>query len=59
MTIIGYGQFEYTVKSSTATVRWPVLGLALQKNHISFYNCQRRRRAGHLPLLGPARTGVR
>lgn len=38
MTMIGYGQFEYTVKSSTVPIRWPVLGLALQKNYISLYN---------------------
>ena len=38
MTMIGYGQFEYTVKSSPAPIRWPVLGLALQKNYISLYN---------------------
>jgi hypothetical protein len=38
MTMIGYGQFEYTVKGSAAPIRWPVLGLALQKNYISLYN---------------------
>lgn len=38
MTMIGYGQFEYTVKSSAAPIRWPVLGLALQKNYISLYS---------------------
>ena len=38
MTMIGYGQFEYTVKSSADPIRWPVLGLALQKNYISLYN---------------------
>jgi len=38
MTMIGYGQFEYTVKSSTTPIRWPVLGLALQKNYISLYS---------------------
>lgn len=38
MTMVGYGQFEYTVKSSTIPIRWPVLGLALQKNYISLYS---------------------
>lgn len=38
MTMIGYGEFEYTVKSSTAPIRWPVLGLALQKNYLSLYS---------------------
>lgn len=38
MTMIGYGRFQYSVKSSTALVSWPVLGLALQKNYISLYN---------------------
>lgn len=37
MTMIGYGQFEYTTKSSPAPIRWPVLGLALQKNYLSLY----------------------
>jgi hypothetical protein len=37
MTMIGYGRFEYSVKSSAAVVSWPVLGLALQKNYISLY----------------------
>jgi hypothetical protein len=36
--MIGYGHFEYTVRSSTAPIRWPVLGLVLQKNYISLYN---------------------
>jgi len=26
MTMIGYGLFEYTVKSSATPIRWPVLG---------------------------------
>ena len=38
MTLIGYGQFQYSVKSSPVPVTWPVLGLALQKNYISLYN---------------------
>jgi hypothetical protein len=37
MTMIGYGQYRYTVKSSPAPVTWPVLGIALQKNYLSFY----------------------
>jgi hypothetical protein len=39
MTMIGYGKYQYTVKSSDVPVVWPILGLALQKNYISFYNC--------------------
>jgi hypothetical protein len=38
MTMIGYGQHEYTVKNSPVTVIWPILGIALQKNYLSFYN---------------------
>jgi hypothetical protein len=38
MTMIGYGQFQYSVKSSPVPVTWPILGLALQKNYISLYN---------------------
>lgn len=41
MTMVGYGQFEYTVQSSATPIRWPVLGLALQKNYISLYNSAR------------------
>jgi hypothetical protein len=37
MTMIGYGQFEYTMKSSSVPIRWPVLGLTLQKNYISLH----------------------
>jgi hypothetical protein len=38
MTMIGYGRYEYTLKSSPTPVTWPILGLALQKNYISLYN---------------------
>ncbi len=38
MTMIGYGQYQYTVKSSPALVTWPILGIALQKNYLSFYS---------------------
>lgn len=37
MTMIGYGDFMYTVKSSPEPIRWPVVGLALQKNYLSLY----------------------
>ena len=36
MRLIGYGSFEYSVKSGK-TVKWPIIGLALQKNYISAY----------------------
>ncbi len=29
MTMIGYGRFQYTVRSSPVPVAWPILGLAL------------------------------
>jgi hypothetical protein len=38
MTMIGYGRYQYTVKSSPTPVTWPILGIALQKNYFSFYN---------------------
>jgi hypothetical protein len=38
MTMIGFGRFEYTVKSSAVPIGWPVLGLALQKNYIGLYH---------------------
>ncbi|QND54512.1 DUF1801 domain-containing protein (plasmid) [Phyllobacterium sp. 628] len=37
MSMIGYGHFHYSVKSSRTPVNWPVLGMALQKNNISLY----------------------
>jgi hypothetical protein len=37
MTMIGYGRYQYTVKGSPEPVTWPVLGVALQKNYLSFY----------------------
>lgn len=37
MSMIGYGAFHYTVKSSPTPIKWPALGLALQKNHLSLY----------------------
>ena len=36
MKLIGYGSFVYSVKSGK-TVKWPIIGLALQKNYISVY----------------------
>lgn len=36
MSLIGYGSFEYEVKSGQR-VTWPIVGLALQKNYISLY----------------------
>ncbi len=36
MTMIGYGQFRYAIKSGKET-SWPVIGIALQKNYISVY----------------------
>lgn len=42
MTMIGYGRFEYTVKFAPDTVVWPIVGLALQKNHLSLYLAAKR-----------------
>jgi hypothetical protein len=36
MNMIGYGRFQYAIKSGKTT-SWPVIGLALQKNYISIY----------------------
>jgi hypothetical protein len=36
MSIIGYGRFQYEVRSGQR-VQWPIVGLALQKNYISLY----------------------
>lgn len=60
MTMIGYGQFEYTVKNSAAMVTWPVVGLALQKNYISLYTsvdtCGTPFACGYSGRLGRARV---
>ncbi|SDP00764.1 hypothetical protein [Phyllobacterium sp. OV277] len=37
MSMIGYGRFAYNVKSSDRPIAWPIVGLALQKNHLSLY----------------------
>ncbi len=37
MIMIGYGHFFYRAKSSPEPVKWPVIGLALQKNYLSLY----------------------
>ena len=63
MTMIGYGRFEYTVKSSTVPVSWPVLGLALQKNYISLYSSvsgdDRPFTVGYSGRLGRARVSAK
>jgi len=41
MKMIGYGRFRYAIKSG-ATIEWPVIGVALQKNYISVYVAVRR-----------------
>jgi hypothetical protein len=60
MTMIGYGQFRYAIKSGKSTP-WPVIGVALQKNYISVYVAVTR---GGKPLvscyagkLGELRSG--
>ena len=42
MTMIGYGAFNYIVKASVEQVKWPVVGLALQKNYLSLYSSARK-----------------
>ncbi|UGX87923.1 DUF1801 domain-containing protein [Phyllobacterium meliloti] len=37
MSMIGYGRFAYNVKSSDRPIAWPIVGLALQKNHLTLY----------------------
>lgn len=37
MILLGYGHFFYSAKSSPEPVKWPVIGLALQKDHLSLY----------------------
>ncbi|UMP04824.1 DUF1801 domain-containing protein [Amycolatopsis sp. EV170708-02-1] len=37
MSLIGYGKFQYRVKSSSEPIDWPIVGLALQKNYLSLY----------------------
>ncbi|WP_163511708.1 DUF1801 domain-containing protein [Fodinicola acaciae] len=37
MRLVGYGLFQYHVKASAQPIDWPVIGLALQKNHLSLY----------------------
>ena len=37
MTLIGYGEFPYAIKTSPEPIRCPVVGLALQKNYVSLY----------------------
>lgn len=61
MTMIGYGQFRYAIKSGKSTP-WPVIGVALQKNYISVYVAVTR---GGKPLvscyagkLGELRSGA-
>jgi hypothetical protein len=41
MKMIGYGQFQYAIKSGKTTP-WPVIGVALQKNYISVYMAVRK-----------------
>ena len=63
MTMIGYGQYQYTVKSSDVPVVWPILGLALQKNYISFYNSANGEgvpfTCGYVGQLGRAKVSKR
>ena len=61
MKLIGYGSFRYAVKSGQ-TVKWPLIGLALQKNYISVYLSVTRNKQpilnSYKAKLGAARYGV-
>jgi hypothetical protein len=61
MIMIGYGSFEYTVKASTDPTAWPIVGLALQKNHLSLYVAPRQDGSSFVSPsageLGKARVG--
>jgi hypothetical protein len=63
MTLIGYGQYEYTVKNSPIPVTWPVFGIALQKSYLSFYSNVyadgQNFIAGYAGKLGPARVSTK
>jgi hypothetical protein len=60
MTLIGYGSFQYEMKSGQR-VTWPIVGLALQKNYISVYTSVVKDGAPitdrHLGTLGELRSG--
>jgi hypothetical protein len=60
MTMIGYGQFRYAIKSGKSAV-WPVIGVALQKNYISVYVAVTRNGKPLVPFyagkLGELRMG--
>jgi hypothetical protein len=45
MSMIGYGQFSYSVLASPQPVLWPIVGLALQKNYMSLY-CSAKTKSG-------------
>ena len=65
MLMIGYGRFTYLVQASSQPIVWPIVGLALQKNYMSFY-CAAKRSGGpftaeHKNRLGAvsfSKTGV-
>src|SRR5215813_8440721 len=60
MKMIGYGRFQYAIKSGKTTP-WPVIGVALQKNYISIYVAVTRGRKSlvscYAGKLGELRSG--
>jgi len=60
MKMIGYGSFRSANKSGTTT-RWPVIGVALQKNYISVYLSVAKKGSpvvdGYAGKLGELRMG--
>ncbi|MGT2502574.1 hypothetical protein ACVOMS_20550 [Bradyrhizobium guangxiense] len=60
MKMIGYGKCRYAVKSGQST-EWPVIGVALQKNYISFYVSVTKQREPIVPRyagkLGELKVG--
>jgi hypothetical protein len=60
MKMIGYGKFQYAIKSGKTTP-WPVVGVALQKNYISVYMAVTRDKhalvSRYAGTLGELRSG--
>jgi hypothetical protein len=61
MSLIGYGDFQYEMKSGER-VRWPVMGMALQKNYLSLYTSVFKEDAPivnrYAGKLGELKTGI-
>ena len=65
MSMVGYGRFSYQTQRSKTPIDWPVVGLALQKNHLSLYVSGKRgatpwtqRFANRFPTASVSKTGA-